>query len=86
MTGLELFYEEVKKRNYTIGETDTSRGDSNGDFMLTNAVGKTSKQNYKKLAEVYGTLVFYHFEPEEAILQLFEFIDVSFNNNNLIND
>ncbi len=81
MTGLELFYEEVKKRDYTIGETDTSKGESNGDFIITNIAGKTSKQNYKKLAEFYGTLIFYHFGPEEAMEQLFELIDISFNTN-----
>ena len=85
MTGLELFYEEAKKRDYTIGETDTSKGDSNGDFIMTNVVGKTSKQNFKKLAEIYGTLTFYHFQPEDAIVQLFDLIDVSFNTN-LSND
>jgi hypothetical protein len=81
MTGLQLFYEEAKKREYTIGETDTSRGETNGDFIITNVIGKTSKQNFKKLAEVYGVLTFYHYEPESAIVQLFEFIEISFNDN-----
>jgi hypothetical protein len=85
MTGLELFYEEAKKREYVIGETDVSSGEGNGDFIITNLNGKTSKQNYKKLAELYGTLVFYHYEPKEAIVQLFELIELSFNSN-FLND
>jgi len=35
----------------------------------------------EKLAEFYGTLIFYHFGPEEAMEQLFELIDISFNTN-----
>ena len=79
MTGLELFYEAAKNRNYSIGETNVSSGDQNGDFIISDHSGKSTKQNYKKIADLYGTLTFWHFEPEEAINQIFEFIDHSIN-------
>lgn len=78
MKGIELFYEEAKKRDYTIGETDVSSGETNGDFLLSNSSGFSTKQNYKKIADLYGTLTFYHFDPEEAIKEIFEVIDHSF--------
>jgi len=83
MTGLFLFNEEVKKRGYSISVVDTSRGDSNGDFIISSSVGKTTKQNYKRIAEIYGTLTFYHYEPEEAIDQIFELIELSIDNPNI---
>ena len=83
MTGLELFHEEVKKRNYSVSVVDVSRGESNGDFTISSSSGKTTKQNYKSIAELYGTLTFYHFEPQEAIEQIFEMIELSINNPNI---
>jgi len=75
MTGIELFHNEAKKRNFSIGETNVSSGDQNGDFIISDHSGKSTKQNYKKIADLYGNLTFFHFEPQEAINQIFEFID-----------
>jgi hypothetical protein len=79
MKGLDLFYETAKKRNYTLGATDTSSGDSNGNFKITNSEGKHTMQNFKRIAEVYGTFTFFHFSQEEAIEQIFELIDTQIN-------
>ncbi len=79
MKGIELFRIEAEKRNYSIGETNVSAGEENGDFFISDHSGKSTKQNYKKIADLYGTLTFWHFEPEEAINQIFEFIDHSIN-------
>lgn len=75
MKGIELFYEQAKKRNLTIGETDTSSGETNGNFKIKNEKGRETTQNFKRIAEVYGTLSFYHFNPEEAICQIFDLIE-----------
>lgn len=80
MTGLELFYEEASKRDYIIGETDISKGESNGDFFISNRSGMSKKLNYKDLAIIYGTFAFYHCEPQEAINQIFEIIEISMHN------
>lgn len=81
MKGLELFYEEAKKRSLIIGETSTDSGKQNGDFFISTPSGKTSKHNYKEIALIFGTLTFFHFEQEEAMNQIFEFINQSFENN-----
>ena len=83
MTGLELFNDEVKKRGYSISVVDTTRGNSNGDFTISSSVGKTTKLNYKHLANIYGNLTFYHYAPEDAIDQIFELIELSINNPNI---
>lgn len=76
MKGIELFYEEAKKRNFIIGDADTSSGESNGNFKIKNEEGKETTQNFKRIAEVYGTLAFYHFEPEDAISEIFNLIEM----------
>lgn len=76
MTGIELFNIEAKKRNFNIGPTDVTLGDTNGDFLITDTYGKSTKQNYKKIADVWGNLVFYHFSPEDAMNEVFELIEL----------
>lgn len=79
MTGLQLLINELEKNNYKIGETDTSKGESNGNFIIYNPMGNITTQNYKRLSELYGTLTFYHFSPEEAISEIIKMIEISFN-------
>lgn len=80
MTGFELFHQEIKKREFTISEVDVSKGKSNGEFIISNKTGKSSVQNFKTIAELYGIFAFYHFEPDAAINQIFELIELSFDN------
>ena len=75
MTGIELFHLEAKKKNFSIGQTDVSKGEANGNFTMTNSAGKTTTQNFKRISEIYGTLVFFHFSPEQAMAELFEMIE-----------
>jgi hypothetical protein len=81
MTGLELFYEEAKKRNLTIGETKTGPGDDNGNFAISSHQGKQTMQNFKRISEVYGSLTFFHFSPEDAMKEVFELIEMQLNSN-----
>lgn len=83
MTGLELFYEELKKRDYNMSDPDVSRGDKNGNVEIYCKGGKSTVQNLKKIAELYGTLTFYHYEPKEAMDQIFELIQLQMNSSNL---
>ena len=76
MTGLEIFYEEAKKRNLTIGAPNKGAGDENGDFTISNHQGRETIQNLKRISEVYGSLTFFHFSPEDAMEQIFELIEM----------
>lgn len=78
MTGLELLIKELENKNYKIGETDTSKGENNGNFIISSPMGKITTQNYKRLSELYGTLTFYHFSPEQAISEIIQMIEISF--------
>lgn len=79
MTGIELFHEEAKKRNLTVGETKTGPGEENGNFKISNHQGKETTQNFKRIAEVYGSFTFFHFSPEDAMSQIFELIETQLN-------
>lgn len=81
MKGIEMFYMELENRGYTIGETDTSKGETNGNFKIFRKDGKEITQNFKMVSEIYGTLTFYHFTPEDAIRQIFEMIEIQMNLN-----
>lgn len=78
MNGIELFKQIADKKGYIIGDVDTSKGETNGDFTITNTDGVVIKQNHKKLSETYGTLIWFHFNSEEAMNQIYEFIDIQF--------
>ena len=78
-TGLSLFHDKLTEQGFKISEVDTSQGDSNGMVEITNPQGKTTKQNIKNLAEIYGNLTWYHFTPEQAILEIVELIIIQIN-------
>lgn len=79
MTGLEILIEKLNEKGYVFGETDSSKGDSNGNFELTDPKGKTTIQNYKRISEIYGSLTFYHLSPEQAIDQIVQMIEMQIN-------
>lgn len=62
-----------------MGETNAGSGEGNGDFTISNHQGKKTVQNMKGIAEIYGSLTFFHFSPEEAMAQVFELIEMQFN-------
>lgn len=72
--GLSLFYDKLKEQGLEISGPDTSSGETNGTVEITNNKGKTTKQNLKKISEVYGGLTFYHMSSEEAIDEIVELI------------
>lgn len=81
MTGIKLFYEEAEKRNLTIGTPNAGAGEENGNFTISNHQGRETTQNFKRVSEVYGSLTFFHFSPEDAMEQIFELIETQMKTN-----
>lgn len=79
MTGLELLIEKLNEKGFSFGPVNISQDDSNGNFELINSNGESTIQNYKRISEIYGSLTFFHFSPEQAIEQIIEMIDMQIN-------
>lgn len=76
MTGIEILLDKLGEKGYTIGSANISNSDSNGDFEITNLQGRSTTQNYKRIAETFGSLSFFHFSAEEAIDQIINMIEM----------
>lgn len=72
--GIQIFYEELANREISICETGTHKDEKNGDFELTDNLGRTVTCNYKEISDLYGHFTFFHFEPKEAIDKIINII------------
>ena len=73
-TGFTLFCEELEKRGFKISEKIDISKEKSGIIEITNCQGHMSKENLKKLSEIYGNLSWFHLTPEEAIKEMVDLL------------
>lgn len=86
-TGISLLCDKLESAGFecSVEKPVSSSSDSKHVLKITRSDGKSITQTLNQLAYMYGTLTFYHLEPEDAIDNLLSVIQANFNviNNNL---
>lgn len=69
MTGTDLLFNELEKNNI-----QKRKSDDEGEYILTFEDNTTCTISIFKMADIFGSLTFFHHTPEKAITEMVDML------------